>query len=168
MPLVKLGKRASVLGDVAPFGGGGALHAIGSLVALDNATETVIGVQNQWEDLNLNALAVAGSNITLWSVSDTTIGELTYNGSSPFDGRLLAVLSVVSAMASQEFQFRAVKNGLVLSDGVKAARDLGISLGNMSLLTPVQCVEDDIIRLQVRNVSGTSNVTVLQLSIDIS
>lgn len=133
-----------------------------------NATETVINTQGVFEDLALNALAVAGSNIELWTVTNTSTGELTYIGIPPFNGTLLAVMTVISSGGAQEFHFRAVKNGSILSDDVIASREVGVVSGSISLLAPVVAVTGDTIRIETANVDGTSNITIQNLSVQIA
>ncbi len=142
--------------------------SIGSVVAVNNATATVINTATVFEDLNLNAAASLGSNAELWSLDGATTGELTYNGVTPFFGSLACSLSVASAGSTQEFHFRAVKNGAVLPDGVLASKELGSEIGSVSILVPITADPADTIRLQVANLDGTSNVTISQLSMQIS
>lgn len=140
---------------------------IGSFVCNNNATATTIGAANTWTDLNLNASAVAASNIEQWSLTNTTTGELTYNGMSDFAGSLLASISCFSTGGSQEFQFRVVKNGAVLTDGVISSVEIGADTANVGLVVPITAVETDTIRIQVQNIDGTSDITISFISVEI-
>jgi hypothetical protein len=141
---------------------------IGSVISGENAVETVIATQGVFVDFNLNALAVAGSNIALWSLSDSTTGELTYNGLSPFTGSLTASISASSMGGANEFHFRAVKNGAPLSDAVLAGRQIANTIGSITLIAPITVDPGDTIRLQVENDDGTSNITIHEMSANIS
>jgi hypothetical protein len=143
--------------------------SIGSVVATGNAVVTTIALINTWTDLNLNALAVAGSNIELWGSVNSTTGEVTYNGTPAFSGEILASMSVTSTGGSQSFQFRAVVNGSPLSDGVVVSVDLSSSpMISVTLVAPIQSVTGDTVRVQVQNISGTSDVLIQDLSMVIS
>ncbi len=141
---------------------------IGSVIATNNVAVTSITVQSQFEDMDLNATAVIGSNAELWSLSGSTTGELTYDGLTPFDGSLTAAITSISAGASDEFHFRAVKNGSPLSDGVLASNDIGVTAKSTVLVAPITADPGDTIRLQVANNDGTSNITIQQLSMQVS
>ncbi len=141
---------------------------IGSVVVVDNNAATVISAVDTWTDLNLDSLAVLGSNAELWSLVSSTIGELQYDGLSPFSGLLNASFSAIGAGGPQEFHFRAVLNGSPFADGVVIARQITVTLGSLMLLTPISIDPGDRIRLQVQNVDGMSNVTVRFMVIDIS
>ena len=61
-----------------------------------------------------------------------------------------------------------MKNGSVLTDGVTAEIELKSAESIVTLIVPVTAVTDDTIRLQVSNKDGTSNVTIMQLSLEIA
>ena len=135
-------------------------------MATGNTTVTSIGTISTFEDLNLNALAVAGSNIELWSLTDTTTGELTYNGLQDFSGELIASLSCTSTGGVQEFEFRVVVNGAATADAVIASVEMSSSPKIVvALISPISIVTGDTVRLQVQNVDGTSDVLVSDISL---
>lgn len=141
---------------------------IGSVVVAANSTATVISTIDTWVDLNLNALAVAGSNIELWTLDSTTTGQVSYDGIPPFHGTLTATLSGISVGAAQEFRFRAVVNGSPTSDAIEQPREFSGTTGALTLIVPVVAVNGDTVRIQVKNIDGTSNITIQALSLDIS
>jgi hypothetical protein len=141
---------------------------IGSVIANGITVSTLITTQNVWVDLDLDGLAVGGSNIELWTMVDADTGELRYDGLEPLFGALLATISALSQGGAQEFQFRAVKNGSPLSDGVVAAREIGGILGSLTLLAPITVEPGDLVRLQVQNVSGTFDIDISFLSVQVT
>lgn len=141
---------------------------IGFVVASGVAVDTVISTIGVFVDLNLDALAVAGSNIELWSVTDTTTGELTYNGLTPFNGTLIAAFTASSQGSAEEFEFRAVKNGSVMPDDIMAAREIANSSASITLIAPVSAEPGDTIRMQVANNDSTTNVEISQLTAQVS
>jgi hypothetical protein len=135
---------------------------IGSFVVTDNVEETVIGTINVWVDLNLDA-AVAGSNMERFSLTNATTGELKVLALDGFVGTGFASISAVSAGGSQIFEFRIVKDGAPMADGVKAPRSVGSLVGALPLIVPAAGDTAALFKIQVRNIDGTSNITVTDM-----
>ena len=141
---------------------------IGSCHANSNATVTVIATLNTYTDLDLGGNALGGSNIERWSLTNTTTGELTYNGIEPFSGTVFAQLSTLGEAGSPEYRFRAVKNGVALADGIETVREAGaVQIVTTGLVAPVSVVTGDTIRLQVNNIDDASDITIAHLSVSI-
>jgi hypothetical protein len=139
-------------------------RSIGSVTVNDNTASTTISTINTYVDLNLNALAVAGSNIEEWEMTNTTTGELKYIGLKPFDGEAEFAISAQSSGSAQEFLFQLVKNGSAMTDGVESATELRSDTNALPLIVPVQAVTDDLFKVQVKNIDGTSNVMIRFMS----
>lgn len=136
-------------------------RALCSVVVSGNTVVTPISAVDTWVNLELDSLAVAGSNIDLWGSVDSTTGEVTYTGLADFNGELRATLSVLGSGGNQNFQFRAVVNGSPLGDVIVSSADLSSALVvEMPLIASIQCVTNDLVRIQVQNTSGTSDVLV--------
>ena len=141
---------------------------IGSFAVGGNAAVTVIPGSGTWVDLDLGGLAVLASDAERWSLSDATLGELRYDGVDPFNGRIIASFSAISMGAPEEFQFRVVVNGAPLSDGIVGAAEIRGELSTVFLTAPVTVVDSDLVRIQVQNVMGMSNIVVQGCSVAIS
>ena len=138
---------------------------IGSVVVVNNTTVTdMAGGPNVWTDVNFGTSATLGSNAELWTLNSSATGELLYIGLSPISGEVGVAMSSVSSGGTQEFQFRIVKNGNPLPDGVVMARDISISIGTTGVISPITVVTGDLVRFQIQNVDGTSDITVSQFS----
>ena len=128
---------------------------IGSFIVKGNATATSMTVQDQWEDLNLNASAVAGGSLERFTLTNTTTGEMRYDGREDFDGNYTVAMTLDSTGGAQTYDFRILVNGSVTPDGV----ELGISIaGNdvaMPFQSPVCLVQNDLVRMQVVNRAGS-------------
>lgn len=160
--------ETDILVSVANNGAQKDSKSIGSVVAVGNTVVTTIVTINTFTDLNLNALAVAGSNIELWSSVNATTTELTYIGLADFSGGIKATLSCTSAGGSQNFQFQVFVNGVVTTDAVPSSVDLSSApMVPVPVIAPVQCVTGDVVRIRVQNTSGTADVLVQDLSIEI-
>jgi hypothetical protein len=142
-------------------------RSIGSYYVVNNAVTTTISTINTWTDFNLGGNAQPASNIERWTLTNTTTGELRYDGLEHFEGDIFASFSSVSVGGSQEFQIRAVKNGLELPDPIISSRETGGDTGNQSYLAPVTADTGDLFRLQVQNIDGTSNMTFKNVSVAI-
>jgi hypothetical protein len=133
-------------------------QVIGSFNVVDNTTATTITTQDEWTNVNFNALASESSNIERFKLTNTTTGELEYEGVEDFSGEFIVTISAQSAGATQEFWWRLVKNGSPFSDSIVAARSTAGATGSITLSVPVTLTNGDKIRMQVLNHEGTSNI----------
>jgi hypothetical protein len=141
-------------------------NTIGFVSAEDNATATVINTIDVFEDLNLNSLAVLGANSERFELVDSTTGELRYIGLEPFSGAIEATISATGVGGTSQYHFRAYKNGTTAIMPI-TKNEIGTVMSNTSMHTPVSLVTNDTIRIQVANSSGTSNITVDTIAINI-
>jgi len=137
---------------------------IGTVIVVGNTATTVISTIDTWTDLNLNSSAVLGSDTEKFDSLNTSTGEVTYNDTRPIKPSGVASISAVSSGGSQQFKFRFVVNGLVTSDGVEASSEIGGDAVAIPLQSPLSLVDGDDVRIQVKNVDGTSNITIQNLS----
>lgn len=142
--------------------------SIGSCFVNDNTAVTTITTVDTFVDLNLNALAAASSNIDGWTLTNTTTGELRYDGVDSFSGKCLATFCGTATGGGQEFNARLVKNGAALADAIESSVKLAASEMPIMLIVPVTAVTNDLFKLQVENVDGTTNIIVRFLSMEIS
>ena len=140
--------------------------AIGSWFIVGNAALTTIVTQNVFVDLNLAAGAISGSNIERWTLTDTTTGELRYDGDRPFSGQLVANVSAKKTGAAiRLYHLRAVKNGVELPDPIRASFEVKETELATGLIVPIEAVNGDTIRLQLANQDATDDVTVINASV---
>lgn len=140
---------------------------LGSYVVDSNTTTTTITDTQTWTDLNLNSLAIIGSNSNRFTLTNSTTGELTYIGNEPLSATVSYTLSAVSSGGSQEFWFRAVKNGVELDDVFTSRVELGADLLVAVVSSPITLVKNNTIRPQVWNEDGTSNVVISTISTEV-
>jgi hypothetical protein len=138
---------------------------IGSFFINNNAEPTAITVQGDWYDLDLNDSAAESSNIERWKMTDPNNGELTYLGRETFSGQLFVNMSASSAGATQEFHWRVVVNGSPTSDAIVSARSTAGSTGNTTLIAPIVVDTNDVVKVQVSNSEGTSNIIMRFVSV---
>lgn len=141
----------------------------GSLSVSDNTTATVISVQNDWYDIIVNPTTLTTETINEgWITSDTTNAIQQHkDGTGNF--RVSADISAFSTGGTQDFEFR-----IVLNDGItdfpqsrKASRSFSSDKGSVTLNQPITAGNDWTVRVQTRNIEGTSNITIANLSFDI-
>lgn len=133
----------------------------GGLVVGANTNVTTIVIQNVFVDLDLGTAAESGNNDG-FTLTNTTTGEIRYDGASPITLNVTGLLTASSSGGSQRFNFRALKNGAVLPspDNVDVPIEVGSGLRTAALGWAVSMVTNDLFRIQVANADGTSNITI--------
>lgn len=145
----------------------GPSRTIGGYLVKNNAAATVITTQNVWTDLNLNALAIALSTEERFTLTNTTTGEFRYDGLEAFRGLGITTLSCVATASAQEYHFRFIKNGAVTADAAESVRDIATDTGEITVMSPLSLVTNDLVRIQVLNADGTDNITVQFATVNI-
>lgn len=140
---------------------------IGSFLVGGNTAKTVITTQNTYVDLNLAGLAAEASDIELWSLTNTTTGELRYDGITPANLRCTGLVAAYSAGGVQRFNFRLLKNGLPLAspDNVSIPIEIRTTIASSPLLWSIEVAPNDLFRLQVENAGGVSDITIDTLKV---
>ncbi len=141
---------------------------IGYYLVDDNTTVTTFSGSGVWTNLNLNALATAASNIEEFTLTNTTIGELRYDGLSPFAGKITFTAYVTISGGGQDFEMRAVKNGSALVDTFEPRLNVDSENKIFQITVPVSLVNGDLVRPQALRVGGTSGLIVSHLSMEIN
>ena len=129
-----------------------------------------IDTKDVFEDLNLDASAVATSDIELWTLIDTTTGELRYDGISPVPLHYTGFVSCISSGNAQRFDFRLLQNGspLPAPDNVDIPLEVGsLALASSALLWGISVSPGDVFKIQVVNRDGTSNIIMDTLKVNI-
>ena len=140
-------------------------RSIGSFSAQGNAAATVIASSGVYYDLNLGTLAEEGDNIERWQLNDTTTGELECL-EDDFSGVVEATISAYGLGGDSEYHFRVIKNGIQV--GALTANELTSTMGNTGLIVPITADAGDLIKLQVANITNTSNITVKYITANIA
>lgn len=142
-----------------------------------NNNATVVGpiVNNVFTDLVfgiVSAALIECANIERWALVDEVNGILEYQGLEPFDGAIGFTFSAVSSGGSQEFRFKWQKDtggGFVdLVDDVQTLIDVGNTAAAGGLTVPLQANTGDQIKPQVTRNAGSSGLTVLYFSVNVS
>jgi hypothetical protein len=145
---------------------------IGSSYIKSNAAVTSAPTSGTFYDVNFNAGLLTGSNIERFTLTNTTTGELRYDGEFEFNGVIRVSLSALSTGGDRVFHFRFVKDSgagfAVLPDDMITSVEIGANVGSASLTVPITMNKNDIIKPQVTRVDGNSTVTVRQYSCNVS
>jgi hypothetical protein len=129
----------------------------------DNFADTIttINTSNVWELLNLNT---NNKFLTWFSESN---GTFTYNGGNPLDVRIDLMLSL-TGKANDIIEIRIIKEDVLAVKTVEKIGRVTIQgttaqgrAENVLVATTDQLVEGDKIYTEIRNTSGSSNVTTL-------
>jgi len=136
---------------------------IGSFVVGGNTTATVITTQNVFVDLDLgNPGAVSAGNNERFTVTNSTTGEIRYDGLKPARLDVGGLMAASSSGGGQRFNVKALKNGSALPspDDVDVPIEVGNNLSSVALGWSVEMVTNDLFRLQIANADGTSDITI--------
>lgn len=143
--------------------------SIGSAYIKNNVTTTDPATSLQWYDINFGVGGVsAGTNIERFTLTNAQTGELRYDGLREFTGVIISTFTSVSVGGDRGFNFRYVRNGLVLPDDIITAVQIGATVGSATLVVPVTLQTGDLIKPQVTRVDGTSTITVRHFSNNVS
>lgn len=142
----------------------------GGFVVGANTEDTEINTKDVFEDLNLDGSATPTSDIELWTLIDSTIGELRYDGLAPVSLHYFGFISCLSYGGVQHFDFRLLKNGSPLPspDNVDIPLEVGTTLTSSTLLWGISVSSGDVFKLQVANRAGTSDINIDTLKVNIS
>ena len=168
--VVSTGKDETTIGvGVSSCGQQPSSRSIGGC-HVTNGTRTTALSTLVWTDLDLTGnLAVANSDIQRWSLTDTTTGELRYDGSAPFSGNILCTVTFLGFANQDSYSFRGLLNGVTHLEGIVASASTNQQSRALTLLVPVNdLVADDVVRIQVRNTTGNSDIIIRQLNFTIS
>lgn len=143
---------------------------IGSLLVSGNTASTIISTKDVFVDLNLGGLAVAASDIEQWTLTNTTTGELRYDGVVPVYLQYKGLIAAFSAGGTQRFNFRLLRNDAPLDppDDVDIPLEIRANIASSPLLWSIIIDPGDLFRLQVANADGVSNITIDTLKVTIS
>ena len=134
----------------------------GEVLVSGNSTPTTISLTTTFYDLNLNASAVESAAMARFTLTDSTTGEVRYDGLNPKLVEVSGLLAAVSSGGTQRFNFRLLLNGspLAAPDNVDVPIQLGSTLTSAPLHWDLYMDPGDKLRLQVENADGDSNVTI--------
>ncbi len=143
---------------------------VGSMLVGGNTAETEIQFKDTFYDLNLDGLAVEASDIKLWTLINTTTGELRYDGMYSTSLSFTGLVAAYSAGGTQRFNFRLLKNGMPLSipDNVSIPIEIRTTIASSPLLWGIKVAPGDTFRLQVENADGVSDIVIDTLKVVIS
>ena len=137
---------------------GGAYYMVG------NATETVISVANTW-------VKIAGTTTADWvERTSHTSNRLTYTGNKPRRFKWNASASLEIDIASPVgFEITLAKNGVPMEQ-YRKSESTGASdrVDNLATFGWVDLTLNDYVELWVRNTTGTTNVTAVDLTVGLS
>ncbi len=142
---------------------------IGSMAVGGNTAITAVLVINTFYDLNLGGAAVEASDIAQWTLTNTTTGELRYDGVATVHLTCTGLISAFSSGGTQRFNFRLLKNGspLPAPDDIDIPIELKSNIAASPMLWPLSVSTGDLFRLQVENADGFSNIVIDTLKMSI-
>jgi len=138
---------------------------IGHIVVSGNTAQTVISVKNDWYDLNLNGLALESNSNERFTLTNLITGEMRYDGLNPKAMISRGIFAVYSFGGTQIFEFHLLVNGLELPapDDIHVPLDIGTRVQSLPFTWAASVQPGDLMRLQVRNTEGVSNIVINML-----
>lgn len=129
-------------------------------------TDTTTATADTWVDLDLGT-ATGSPSASRFKLVDSEAGEIEYTGLDPYEGFLTAHISAFKAGGTVILhQFRAYKSsGSPAFETVIAERDLDVSLGSLTLGTPIAVEPGDRFKIQIKAITTTTTVTIQNISI---
>jgi hypothetical protein len=136
---------------------------IGSFLMSGNTTDTEVN-PGTYVPLNLGGLVVPGNNIELWTVVDTTTGEIRYDGLRPTSIDYIPVISASAQGNPQVFSFRLeqIRNGspISMSDDIDLPVAIAGSVVATTLRWAVEIEPGDSLILKTDNLTGVADLLV--------
>lgn len=143
-------------------------RTIGSAFSQGEIT-TLSLVQNVYVDMNfLTQPMVLASNNERFELTNSTTGELKYIGLREFRGIVtISIFAISFGGQANEMEFKLLKNGVDLSDGIVGSLDIGNTANSGIIIIPIILAENDLIRLQVQNIQNNDDIIVKNIVISI-
>ena len=137
-------------------------HSGGCILVSGNAEPTVVTDASTFYDLNLNASAVESASLARFTLTNSTTGEVRYDGLNPRLIEIGGLLAGVSSGSAARFNFRLLLNGspLAAPDNVDVPIDVDAAVTAAPLHWSLHLEPGDLIRLQVENADNTDNITI--------
>jgi hypothetical protein len=115
---------------------------------------------SNWFDFDFDASVVSTPSNERFTLTNTTTGELRYDGIENFEGALICTISGLGSGSAAEYQFRAVVNGTPLIPiSILSANEISGTMSSTTLLADVPLVTNDLVKIQVRNVGSDTDFT---------
>lgn len=139
---------------------------VGSYLVNNNTVATSL-VSGVWTDLDLGGIVLSANNIQRFTITNTTTGEIRYDGLKPFSGSINYTAYATSTGGARDFKMRTVKNGSVLPDTFEPVQSIDSKSKQFQIIVPILLVTGDLVRPQALRVDGTSTLTVSHMSMSI-
>ena len=138
---------------------------IGAVSAQANTATTTITTTGVYENLNCNSLFAELASIEEFELNNSTTGEIKYLGNDAFNGNLIATISSVATAGAEKFAFRATVND-VQSNGIAVDQIFTIT-SSTTLIVPLTLEKDDLVKIQVANLTGINDIKIEYITINI-
>lgn len=139
---------------------------IGDWSVLGNSGSTVVVSPDTYQDINVTGSS-SGALIERFSLTDAATGELTYTGVDPFSGFFLASISGLKAGSTEKYTFTIAVNDVVPAGAPEASMEVKNDLVNKVLLGSISLDPLDTVKLQVKGVGTSDDVTIEEVNFDV-
>lgn len=134
----------------------------GSIQVISNPTSTSIPVNDVYVDLNFGSVVSVSTVNQRFRLMDVTTAEIKYQGLEPFEGTLLFSCSFTKSGGSADYDFRGLKNNLLMDDAIEFTTTITKNIVSFSL--PINAVTTDKFRIQVKRITGSGDLTGISMT----
>jgi len=124
---------------------------------------TTIASPDTFQDINVTGSS-AGALIERFTYSNTVTGELTYIGSEAFDPTIIVGIGGLKSGATAKYTFTIAVNGIIPAGAPIASFEIKTALSAKMILGTVSLVTGDKVKIQVKGVSTSDNLTIEEVS----
>jgi hypothetical protein len=160
-PFFAVGSRDQTDIDINVIGVSGVSNSrtVGSVTVQGNAIETGLTLGN-WSDFDFGGLAQTTESNQAFTLMNTTTGEIRIDAPDGLEGSIFASISAVGSGGASLYEFRVVVNGSPVGvPAVVSANEISGTMSATPLLSDVILVQNDLVKLQVRNTASGSGIT---------
>ena len=139
--------------------------SIGCVIVNGNTTETVISTINTWVDVNLNNSASEATNTERWRLIDNDNGSIENKSNEDYDNFIAGTVTITTP-GTDRYEIKYVKQDLGsgafndLPDGIVVRMSTVAASDTYPINIPLTSVKTDVIKMQIRNIDGTDNITI--------
>lgn len=124
---------------------------------------TTIASPDTFQDINVTG-SVAGVLIERFTYSNTVTGELTYIGNEEFDPTIIVGISGLKSGATAKYTFSIAINGVIPAGAPIASFEIKTALSAKMILGTTSLNTGDKIKVQVKAVGHSDNLTLEEVS----
>lgn len=139
------------------------INSYGEMYVRDNTTATTINTKDIWEEVDV---ITSSGELSGWTVSGS---DLIAGSGSAGNYKVSAAISANSISAvAKSYQFAISINDVIQDNTICEKRLQQNIISSISISGIVEIAESDVIKLEVRNITDATNITVKHANVNVS